>query len=294
MLDRVNLAPVLFRRACAPDGPVARVEWTSVGLYGSNVYQANAWLKEGLRPRRPNGLYSDADGTGTAPTAVVARHKAISESLERWAYDGTIGGEDSARFGFKIDPTSSGMAAFPGLVSTTARKAAKAEAIERSCLIAWSKGLVDSRRRKTEWETIEAVEIESPAGGVCVILFRKTPQGFYVYGHASADSFESACRRAVVELGRNEFVLTKTLAGGEKRLPSNLFERRCLFFSQPEGYERFLSRVGRSRTTKQWQPKVVVDAQIPGPWSSYATVWRVLFYPACEGFLDNELDFFLW
>lgn len=295
MLHRVNLAPVLFRRACAPDGPVSRVEWTTVGLYGSTVHQANAWLKDGLRPRRRAGIYSDADGTGTASTAAVARHKAISESLERWAYDGTIKGEDSTRFGFKIDPTSSGMAAFPGLVSTGARTAAKAEAIERSCLIAWSNGLVGSRLRETEWATIQAVEIASPAGGVCVILFRKSPQGLYVYGHASAESFESACRRAVVELGRNEFVLTKMAAGGEGGCsPSNLFERRCLFFSQREGYERFLSRVGTRSRAPGWQPRIAVDAEIRGPWSAYATVWRVLYYPPSEGFLDNELDFFLW
>lgn len=294
MLERVNLAPVLFRKACAPEGPVSRIEWTTVGLYGATVHQANAWLRDGLRPKKRHGLYSDADGTGTASTAAVARHKAISESLERWAYDGTIGGEDSARFGFKIDPSSSGMAAFPGIVATTARKAARAEAIERSCLMAWSEGLVESRRRPTEWDGVEAVEIDSPAGGVCVILFRQSPHGFYVYGHAAADNFEAACLRAVVELGRNEYVLAKMLLAKEgTKSPANLFERRCLFFSQPDGYERFLSRIGR-RSSRTWQPELAVDAQIRGPWSAYATVWRVLFYPPVEGFLDNTLDFFLW
>jgi len=295
MLGHVNLAPVHFRRACAPEGPISRVGWTTVDLYGSTVYQANAWLKGGLRPTKRLGLYGDADGTGTASTPAVARYKAISESLERWAYDGTIGGEDSNRFGFKVDPTSAGMAAFPGLLSTPARKAARMEATERSCLIAWSKGLVASRRRSTEWAGVEAVQIDSPAGGVCVILFRKNSLGFYAYGHAAAETFVLACRRALVELGRNEFILAKAHSGNpSKPSPANLFERRCLFFSTPEGHERFLSRVGALSTGAGWQPRILVDAEITGPWSSYAKVWRVLFQPPAQGFLENELDFFLW
>lgn len=291
MLSYVNLAPVRFRRACGPEGPVARVEWGSVGLYGSTVHQANAWLKEGLRPRRKVGLYSDADGTGTADTPAVARHKAISEALERWAFDGTIGREDSARFGFKIDPTSAGMAAFPGLVSTAARRAAQEEALERACLVAWSAGLVESRRRPTEWEKIEAVEIASPVGGVCVILFRKHGAGFCAYAHAAGQTFTKACRRAVVELGRNENVLARMHCEGT--LPVNLFERRCVFFSQPEGFERFVRRIGACHTTR-WQPKVLVDAEIPGPWSRYATVWRFLYQPPVDDYLSKELDVFVW
>ncbi len=295
MLARINLAPVRFRKACAPDGPVARVEWTTLGLYGSAVQQANVWLKDGLRPRQKVGLYSDADGTGTASTVAVARHKAISESLERWAYDGTIGSDDAARFGFKIDPTSSGMAAFPGLVSTTARRAARLEAIERNCLMAWSDGLLPSRRRATEWSDIEAVEIDSPAGGSCVVLFRRNAAGFYAYGHAAADTFADACHRAVVELGRNEMVVARKLANDtSERAPANLFERRCLFFSSDEGFDRFQSRIGTGSSVTRWQPKLAVDAEIRGPWSTYATVWRVVFFPPSERFLSNELDCFVW
>lgn len=293
MLDRLNLAPVRFRRACAPDGPIARVEWTTLGLYGVSICQANAWLKPGLRPPRKKGIYSDADGTGSAPTPAVARHKAISEALERWAFDVTFDAPERVRFGFDLDPTSSGMAAFPGLVASGARRAALAEAIERSCLIAWSAGMAGSRRASTEWPGVEAVEIESPAGGSCVILFRRSPAGFYIYGHAAANSFTGACERALVELGRNERVMARSLAAGGPVRAANLFERRCVFFSTEEGHDRFLRRIG-AQPRQAWRPRLVVDAEIPGPWSAYATVWRVLFQPPVEDFLNDELDFFLW
>ena len=294
MLERLNLAPVRFRRACAPNGPIARVEWTTVGLYGVTICQANAWLRPGLRPTRRRGIYSDADGTGSAPTPSVARHKAISEALERWAYDCAFNGPERVRFGFDLDPTSSGMAAFPGLVTGAARKAALAEAIERSCLIAWSTGLVSSRFASTEWPGVHAVEIDSPAGGSCVILYRRSPAGCYVYGHAAADSFTGACERALVELGRNERVMARRCASGEAVAPANLFERRCLYYSTEEGHARFLGRVGATPPALRWRPRIVIDTEIPGPWSAYATVWRVLFQPPVENFLTDELDFFLW
>lgn len=293
MLGRLNLAPVRFRRACAPNGPIARVEWTTLGLYGVSICQANAWLKPGLRPLRRRGMYSDADGTGSASTPAVARHKAISEALERWAFDAVFDGPDRMRFGFDLDPSSSGMAAFPGLVSSTARRAALAEALERSCLIAWSAGLTGSRRASTEWPGIDAVEIESPAGGSCVILYRRSPAGFHVYGHAAADSFTGACERALVELGRNERVLARTLGSSAPVQPANLFERRCMYFASEEGHESFLRRIG-VRSPGTWRPRLVVDTEIHGLWSSYATVWRVLFQPPVENFLSDELDFFLW
>ena len=293
MLGRLNLAPVRFRRACAPDGPIARVEWTTLGLYGVSICQANAWLQPGLRPPRRKGLYSDADGTGSAPTPAVARHKAISEALERWAFDVSFDGPDRVRFGFDLDPTSSGMAAFPGLVSSAARKAALTEAIERSCLIAWSAGLTGSRTASTEWPGVEAVEIESPAGGTCVILYRRSPAGFYVYGHAAANSFTGACEKALVELGRNERVMARNFGASVPAQPANLFERRCVFFASEEGHQRFLRRIG-ARAAGSWRPRLVVDAEISGPWSAYATVWRVLFQPPVDHFLSDELDFFLW
>lgn len=296
MLARINLAPVRFRRACAPGGPIARVAWTTVGLYGRTIFQANAWLREGLRPSRGRGLYSTADGTGSAATPAVARHKAISEAIERWAHDEAYAGADSARFGFEVDPTSTGLAAFPGLVPTLARRAARAEAVERSCLMAWSAGLVRSRQRETAWPGIQAVEIESPLGGCCVILFRRHPQGFYAYGHACADTSAAADERALIEMGRNEQVLSRSFAtrvGARLPQPVNLFERRCAYYATEEGHDRFRARIGVTPRV-MWRPELLVDTEIVGEWTSYATVWRVLYRPPVERFLHEELDFFLW
>jgi hypothetical protein len=294
MLARINLAPVRFRRACAPEGPIAKVAWTTVSLYGSTVIQANAWLREGLRPTREPGIYSNADGTGSDATAAVARHKAISEALERWAYDTTYRGAARARYGFDADPTSAGMAAFPGLVSTPARRAAFDEAVERASLLAWSHRLLASKLRATRWPDINAVELEPVAGRTCAILFRRNEAGFYAYGHAAGASFEQAGARALVELGRNELVLGRSLraAAAEGGQPANLFERRCIYFSTTAGHESFLSRINACAAGRFRQPELLVDTEIEGPWSAYATVWRVLFRPSVEGYL-RELDVFI-
>ncbi len=294
MLSRLNLAPLRYFRACAAGGPVARVSSLVVELYGQRLHQANAWLSEGLRPERCRGLYGAADGTGSASTPAVARHKAISEALERWAHDETYRGPDRALYGLDVDPTSTGFAAFPGWSAEPAREAAVAEARERACLLGWSMGLVRSRRRSIEWPGIDAVELESPWPGTCVILYRRTGAGLVTYGHAYAPSFVEACDRALIELGRNEAVLVSASQEQDpawRQRAANVFERRCVFFSSVEGHARFQERIGAG-AGRGWCPDLLIDRAVPGPWSAYATVWRVLYAPPVEEFLSEDNVFF--
>ncbi len=98
-------------------GPVGRVMLREFPVYGRQMYQANAWLSRfRLSPNAKRfALYSDADGTGTAHAPMIARYMAISESMERWAYRTKVKADDRELYGFDVDESTNGMAAFPGL-----------------------------------------------------------------------------------------------------------------------------------------------------------------------------------
>jgi hypothetical protein len=76
--------------------------------------------------------------------------------------------------------------------------------------------------------------------------------------------------------------------------PSDLFERRALFFASPEGHALFQERLQRKAAGPRYSAKIVLDAEIRGPWSRYASVWRVLIDPPSTTFLLNTEKYFFW
>lgn len=294
----LSLAALRYRNVLAEHGgPVERIEEGHFPIFGRPVVQASVYLRPGLTEKRALSIYSDADGTGTHPTAGVARHIAISEALERWAFYTVSVSKEAADYGFDIDPSSNGMAAFPGLRQRSARRKALLEAVERFCLIAWWEGMIAGQLRETDWPGVSAVAIEGPFGGVTVIAFARTEHGGYAYGYAAEESFGAACERAVIELARHECVLRfwwLAFIAGQRGLPTHLFERRCLFFASEEGHGLFLQRLHEGTQRSLPEPIVVCDRAIPGPWSSYATVWRFALRPPTEGFLREGETYFFW
>ena len=210
------------------------------------MYQANAWLSDKVVSRRKKfALYSDADGTGTSESPMVARYMAISESMERWAYRVKVRANDRELYGFDIDESSNGMAAFPGIFNTEARKRAQLEAVERASIIAWWDGALDGEVRPTEWPGISALVLPSPIGyGVTVVAFREVRSDCFAYGSGSATDYFGACERAVMELARNEYVLG--LRRVSMGLAVRMRRRTCLngvasTFPQPRGMPPFKS-----------------------------------------------------
>jgi hypothetical protein len=69
-----------------------------------------------------------------------------------------------------------------------------------------------------------------------------------------------------------------------------------LFFSTPAGHAGFFARVraGAANPAGRAQPEVVFDGEIPGPWSEYASVWRVVLRPVSAEFLADREDYFFW
>jgi hypothetical protein len=75
----------------------------------------------------------------------------------------------------------------------------------------------------------------------------------------------------------------------------NLFESRALYFASAEGFADFWERVEASKKAVSARtPVKVFDGEIPGPWSRYATVWRVVFKPETRRFLEDGKSYCFW
>lgn len=302
----INLAPIKYAN-CFEEagGPVSGIEESSVQLAGRRMAVANARLVAGLVPHREtHTLFGNADGTGLHDNAMTARHMAISEAVERWAHARLWAAPEGRRFGFDADPSSNGMSAFPGLFAWQARAYALREAVERYALISWWEG----------WTGVEATEgggdrefrtyrICQPYGDHEVALVeRACPEGFMAYGYGAGRNLAEAETRAVFELERSRFVLERFFrqnpgfqVGDLSTLP-NFMERRLVYFSLPEGEGEFRRRVGDTEGVgrRLEKPEILFDGEITGPWSKYATVWRVALKMPSLRYLDPRENFFFW
>lgn len=297
----INLAPFRYRDALAErGGPVERLSCGEIALLGGRWFQSNAHLRpECFAGAWKKRIFSDASGSGTDRCPLVARCKAISEALERWAHWALFRSTDAPRYGFDIDPSSNGMAAFPGLLARQTRGAALMEATERFNLLNWWEGRLAAREVAAPGPDVEAFVIESDTPGTTVILHRRSERGHHAFGHAARRTFAAACEAAAVEMERHERVVgCYARAGGGRGCATapdlHPIEERCLFFASDEGYAVFRQHVGCRAARPRPKPRVVFDGAVPGPWSRYADVWRVLFEPPSLRFLARAPDYFLW
>jgi hypothetical protein len=297
----LNLASLRFRQVLAENGgPLTRVSCSEISLRGGRWFEANAYLRTehttGLWQRH---VFGGASGSGTDRSPLVARFKAVSEAMERWAHWATFRSVDAAHYGFDVDPSSNGMAAFPGVFARQARGAALLEAIERFNLLNWWEGRLAARQANAPWLGVDAFVIESDTPGVTVVLHRRSERRQHAFGHAARPTFAAACEAAAVEMERHEaavgyYVSVGDGAGEGAREDMHPIEQRSLFFASGEGYEAFCERVDRRPNGARPTPRVVFDGAVPGPWDRYAYVWRVLFEPPSLRFLSRERDYFLW
>jgi len=296
----LSLAAFRYRNVLASaGGPIERLEIADVTVLGERRFLANAYLVANLAGNREgNTLYSRANGSGTADSPMVARFMAISEAMERWAHWQLHASPDGRKYGFDVDPSSNGLAAFPGLFRRQARSGALLEATERFNLLNWWEGRLAALESTTRWPGVRAVIICSEAPGLTVILFKRTEAGFFAYGHAAGMDFESACRKAAGEMERHARVVTRFALNHAGKIRDQLpasahpIERRSLFFAQEEGHDLFLERL-RSPARGGAELKLVYDGPVPGPWSVYADVWRVVYAPPSRRFLGMEENYFM-
>jgi len=292
-----SLAAINYRDIFTADGgPIERVSSGSIDVLGKHAHQANAYLVPGLIRGKPAlSVYGNADGTGASSSAQVARHMAISEALERWAFYHTSGGDDAAKYGFDVDNSTNGMAAFPGIFKGQARKRAYLEALERWALVSWWSGRMRASIVGDALLGVTALRLEHSAKfGEVAVLFRRSAAGHVSYGYSAGSTFRAAAARAAVELARNEFVVGYYKLRSTVRDVPNCFERRCLYFAGEEGHTEFLRRVFDRRPQQESPWSVRFDGELPGPWSKYATVWRVVPEMPSRDYLDPNSSFFFW
>jgi hypothetical protein len=297
-----NLAALRYRNIMVPTGgPVERLEMADLTILGQRQFLANAYLRADLAGDRSGRLlFSPANGSGTSPSPMVARFMAISEAMERWAHWQLHTSADKHLYGFDADPSSNGLAAYPGLFRRQARQSALMEAAERFNLLNWWEGRLPASESATRWPDVRSATICSEAPGVTVILFKRTAQGFIAYGHGAAMDYDAACHKAAAEMERHALVISRFVLTHAGRISDQLppdahpIERRSLFFATEAGHELFLERL-RSRPHKPLaEPQLVFDGSIPGPWSRYADVWRVVYAPPSDRFLSMDENYFLW
>jgi hypothetical protein len=292
----LSLAALRYRDVFAADGgPIERVLAGDFNILGKPQKQANAFLKPELTAGKSTyAIYGQADGTGSAASASVACHMAISEALERWAFLATHNSAKAPLYGFDVDRSSNGMAAFPGMFRSQAASRARLEALERFALIAWWDGRLPAQKMGSPYPGVDLVRIHHNAGeGEVVILVQRSRAGV-AYGHAAGRTVRSAACKAAVELARSDFVIAAHRAKGALVQAANFLEKRALYFSTDEGYETFKRRLMTrpNQAMPRWEP--VFDGEIPGPWSRWATVWRHAVAMPTDEYLNPNSNFFFW
>lgn len=305
----ISLAPIRYNNVFRKHGgPIERLEVSPrVSSDGRQRHCASVYLSASLRPswHQELRLYGNADGGGTHLVRNTACYIAISESLERWAFYSECEGARGKEFGFDWEPTTTGMAAFPGFTNHGARVRAANEAAERWSLVEWWLGRLPSRLVSDTGGTEGALEIICPLPHCAVaIVWRACSFGGLAFGFAGGTTLKEALQRARIEQDRNINVLEAFVRETGQQPGSYALdklsadaERRLVFFASEAGKELFHARMDQSRKLAALPPvpRKLVDCEIPGPWTRYAGVWRTLYEPTSDTYLDETLnDFFLF
>ncbi len=282
-IGRVNLAPVKYHELLKPNAIIDRVVvGPYINLFGKTMYQATAYLSEECLQHKDthHSIYGDADGTGTSENKTTAVYKAISEALERWAFWDFSNSPLKAELGFDLDPTTAGIAAYPGANPWWAKRLAMNEAFERWALVRWWNGELslapfeDSRLPQKAGLNYFRFLVDELPIVLASYQFQNEGRTVTAYGFAASQKIEAAAERALIELERNMHALKAYFARGETSAPKEPFEKRLLFYSSEDGHKEFLSHIGGQNQATL--PRLIFDGEIVGPWLRYAVVWRSL------------------
>jgi hypothetical protein len=280
----LNLAPIRYAFVAEDGGPVSDLE------YGQTDYLGETWqlCRATLQPeyQHPLGkklcLFHSADGSGMGKTRLDARAKAISEALERWAFQETSSGPDAVLYGYPYSMSTKGMAAFPSLFPGQARRAAIAEAYEYYSVDAWWGGTLKHWIINRDDATIVFIDQPDYAGYVALAI-RHLGMDQYVasYGIGSGMTPEEAELKAQLEACRSQTILEHRAAqpNGERARPVLETEQSLLEFASAEGFEIVKDRLASQPWLPAIKPRVVFDGPVKGPWSKFTHVWRHALEP---------------
>lgn len=274
----INLAPIKYSKVLKEDGgPIERIAVREISQFGSPAFEAYAYLMPALRSpdNDDKKVYGSSDGTGTSPNRAHAVYMAISEALERWAWYKSLTSTPSA-YGLSADSSTNGFAAFPGLGKWPARRRALNEAVERWSVCAWWESKLGHREISGDGlpPGVSAILLDGTYPQIHTVILWLKNGALVTYGFAASDSEEKAIKKALIELDRNQKVLS-SFVGDVKSLTSRN-ERRLAHFSGA-GFQQFARRVSEVSPSKAAIAALAFDGPVSGPWSCYAHVWRCAF-----------------
>ena len=280
----LNLAPIRYAMVAEDGGPVSDLEYGSTSYLGETWQLCRATLQREFQHPMTNQLclFSQADGSGMGRTRLEARAKAVSEALERWAFQETSSGPDSVLYGYQHSMSTKGMAAFPGICPGQARRSAIDEAFEYYSVDAWWGGTLKHWIINREDATI--VFIDQPAyKGFIAIAIRHLDLDNYVasYGIGSGMTPEDAELKAQLEACRSQTILEHREATPEKMRARPVLEteQNLLQFASASGFEMVKDRLATQPWLPALKPKVIFDGPVKGAWNKYTHVWRYALEP---------------
>lgn len=293
----INLASWYYRNLLNDNLLIEAPEFFEVKLLNNvEQFEAVVSLKNNLRPSwvANSEIYKNCDGSGTALFKNIAVYKAISEALERLTFY-ELADLSAKEFCFDVNPTTTGMAAYPHFNPAKARVNAKAEAIERWAIHEFNKSNLPIKSHISCIKNFNHYEIITPFNDVKVSLLAFFNGRFYIYGFAGGKNLRHSFDRALIELDRNLRVLTKSY---QKTTTYDEFksatDRTIFYFSTQEGYFNFKNKIDSSpNSIININPKILCDKEMKGKWNTYTKVWRYLLD---ESYFDykNDHTFFMF
>ena len=272
----LNLSPWYYRDLISERSIIVKNDIYEIELFdGKKYFESNAFLNPELRPEwlGKSKLYKDCDGSGTDIYKNIAVYKGISEALERFAFYQTADLYEK-EFCFDLNPTTTGMAAFPHLFVKFARENAKKEAVERWAIHQFNLKLLPVVQHR-DFGSINVFELVTPFSNLKTCILHHNNLDQHVYSFATDSSILKAIEKAQVELSRNMAVLKK-LAGIEKE-ELEAVDRTLAFYASQEGFEKFNSLIKSSPDViVNVNPRILCDKELIGPWTKYTKVWRYL------------------
>jgi len=274
----LNLAPWYYRKLFQEKTIISHFDYYSVQLFDHQQYfESNAFLNKNIRPNWliESKIYKNSDGTGTDRFKNIAAYKAVSEALERYAFY-FYADQNNEKYCFDIDPTTTGMAAFPHFSTKYARANARQEAIERWAIHEFNRNHLPVKFQDLTYPNLKAYELIVPFNDVKVCILSLNENGFFSFAFAAGVTFEKAIARAKIELNRNRTVIKKAKEKGLSEFTEPV-DKTLYYFSSDEGTQKFNELIQSApKTIKNSNPTVICDLEMIGPWSEYTKVWRYL------------------
>lgn len=287
----VEFAPWFYRNLLCENEVISKPIYYKCSLIDNReLFEAVVHLNRKNIPSWLTGsdIYSDCDGSGASSYQNIALYKAISEALERWAFYQVADSENQKEFSFDENPSTTGIAAYPGITAKNARKNAIMEAGERWALHEFWRGRLPVREHLTNVGGLRHFEIITELKMIKISLLCYKNESQHLYAFAAGATIEESFNHALVELSRNVRVMKKI--SNTNVVYSNykdISDKRLMFFSSEEGNQLFKEKIASAPKIIKTEPRLICDKEIKGPWTKYAKVWRYLY---ANSFPDSDTD----